>query len=215
MLIASFFASKSVLWSAFFLMATVSSTLLVVQIVLMFIGIGGDGDADVGADVSADVGHDIGGAGHMDAGMVFTLLSLQSILAFFVGTGWSGLFFLDDLLPPGFGIVAMLLSLIVGGVMMVASAYLGFMFRRLTSVATVDLTTCIGKTANVYLRIPEHGQGTGQVEVVLSSGKKIMKARSVGPAVQSFTSVRVLSIDDDGETLAVEPVGAAPEKAES
>ena len=204
-LLAAFFSDRPLLWTVFFSMGAISTGLLVIQIGLMFIGISGDADVGDVGDLNVDGHFDVGDAGHVDAGMAFSVLSAQSIVAFFVGTGWAGLVFMEEVGLNNF--LSVVLAVLVGGVLMVTVAYLGFMFRRLTSVAVVDLEECVGKTVNVYSRIPEHGQGTGQVEVVLSSGKKIMRARSVGAAADSFTSVKVISVDDDRETLAVEPVG--------
>ena len=77
--------------------------------------------------------------------------------------------------------------------------------RRLNREVGYDPSTAVGRTARVYLTIPEKGKGTGQVEVSVSGRKKVLKAISSGPKINAFSDVKVIEVRDD-ETLVVEPV---------
>ena len=132
----------------------------------------------------------------------FNMFSLLSILAFFMGAGWMGLTCRIDwnlssmvsaAAATGFGFVLMLMA---SGLMALA--------RKLNRTVDYDLTTAIGKTASVYMSIPEKGTGSGKIQVAVSGRQKTIAAVSAGPAIKEFMSVKVVSVRDDG-TFIVEP----------
>ena len=174
----------------YLVMALVGTTFFVLRLVfaLFFGGDGGDIDGDLS---------DVGGADS-----AFSMFSLLSILAFFMGAGWMGLTCRIDwglssmvsaLAAAGFGIVLMAMA---SGLMALA--------RSLNQVVEYDVNTAVGKTASVYMTIPERGQGSGQIKVTVSGRLKMMEAISNGPRIPEFQSVKVLSVGDDG-TFVVEP----------
>ena len=149
---------------------------------------------------AGDIDGDMADVGHADS--AFSMFSLLSILAFFMGAGWMGLTARVDwdlssmvsaMAAAGFGIVLMAM----------ASALMAFA-RSLNQVVEYDHNTAIGKTASVYMTIPERGQGRGQIKVTVSGRLKMMDAISSGPRIPEFQSVKVLSVGDDG-TFVVEP----------
>ncbi|HSM14857.1 MAG TPA: hypothetical protein VLA66_12395 [Thermoanaerobaculia bacterium] len=164
---------------------------------LGFAMFGGDsGDGDFGGDADLDAGS------HSD--VTFSLFSLLSILAFFMGTGWMGLAcrldwglgrFPSALLATGFGLV-----------MMITASAMMWGVRRLNREVGYDLGTAVGKAGRVYLTIPEKGAGHGQVEVTVSGRKKVLRAASAGPRLEAFRDVRVVSFRAEDETLVVEPL---------
>ena len=174
----------------YLIMALVGTVFFVLRL-LVSLFFGGDG-ADLDGDLS-DVGH---------ADSAFNLFSMLSILAFFMGAGWMGLTCRVDwqlgsmvsaLAASGFGTVLMLM----------ASGLMAFA-RSLNRVVDYDPATAVGRTASVYMTIPEKGQGPGQIKVSVSGRLKMMNAISNGPRISEFMSVRVLSVRDDG-VFVVEP----------
>jgi len=174
----------------YLIMALVGTLFFVLRLVfaLFFGGDAGDLDGDM-----SDVGH---------ADSAFSMFSLLSILAFFMGAGWMGLTCRVDwdlssmasaMAAAGFGIVLMAM----------ASGLMAFA-RTLNQVVEYDHNTAIGKTASVYMTIPERGKGSGQIKVTVSGRLKMMDAISNGPRIPEFQSVKVLSVGDDG-TFVVEP----------
>ncbi len=178
--------------TAYFVMAGVGTLLFLARLGFALFG-GADGDFDSDADAG------------MDSDASFTLFSLLSILAFFMGAGWMGLAcrldwelgrLASSLISAGFGVV-----------MMMAASGLTYAARRLNRHIDYDVGTAVGHTCRVYLTIPEKGKGHGQVEVSVSGRKKIIRAISNGPGVEAFADVKVVEARDDG-TLIVEPLEA-------
>lgn len=173
----------------YLVMAGIGSLLFLVRLVLAFFG-GADSDFDTDLESGVDT----------DAS--FTLFSLLSILAFFMGAGWMGLACrLDWELGP---MPAALLSAGFGSVMMLSASGLAYLTRRLNQQIDYDMRTAVGRTGRVYLTIPEKGHGAGQVTVSVSGRSKTVAAQSTGPAIAAFADVRVVEVDDAG-TLLVEP----------
>jgi len=175
---------------AYLIMALVGTVFFLLRLLmaLFFGGDGGDLDGDLG-----DVG---------DADSAFSMFSLLSILAFFMGAGWMGLtcrvdWGLNSLVSAaaatGFGLMLML----------TASGLMAFA-RSLNQTVEYDLETAVGRTASVYMSIPERGEGRGKIKVSVSGRLKMMDAISNGPPIPEFKSVKVLSVRDDG-TFIVEP----------
>ncbi len=175
----------------YFGMGVVGTLLFVIRLALSLFG-GGDSDFDT--DIDAGVDSDVS----------FSLFSLLSILAFFMGAGWMGLACrLDWELS---GLTSAFVSGGFGFVMMLLASGLAYGTRRLNKQIQYDVQTAVGKTARVYLTIPEKGKGQGQVEVTISGRRKVWQAQSTGPELAAFTDVRVVEVQDD-ETLVVEPKG--------
>ena len=175
---------------AYLIMALVGTIFFVLRllIALFFGGDGGDMDGDL-----ADVG---------DGDGAFSLFSMLSILAFFMGAGWMGLTCRVD-----WGLSSMVSAISATGfgmvLMIMASGLMAFA-RSLNQTVEYDLETAVGHIASVYMSIPQRGEGRGQIKVNVSGRLKMMDAISNGPAIEQFKSVKVLSVRDDG-TFVVEP----------
>ncbi|MDX1516623.1 MAG: hypothetical protein R3288_07280 [Woeseiaceae bacterium] len=172
----------------YLIMALVGTTFFIIRLAIALF-FGGDGDMD--GDLA-----DAGGDG------AFNMFSLLSILAFFMGAGWMGLTCRIDwnlssmvsaAAATGFGFV----------LMMMASGLMAFA-RKLNRTVSYDTATAVGRTASVYMSIPMKGEGKGKIQVSVSGRLKTMDAVSIGPRIGEFSSVRVVSVRDDG-TFVVEP----------
>lgn len=183
-------ASRGADAATYFVFAAVGTILFLLRLVLaLFVG-----DADF-----AD--GDVGDVGHSDAS--FTMFSLLSVMAFVMGTGWMGLACRVDW---GWGRVASAVTAVGFGTFMMGLAS-GLMYgaRRLNQEIAYDASTAVGAIGRVYLRVPAHGRGEGQVEVTVSGRKKIMRAVSAGDAIPAFTDVRIVRARED-EALVVTPL---------
>jgi hypothetical protein len=174
----------------YLVMALVGTIFFVLRLVVALF-FGGD---------SGDIDGDMSDAGHADS--AFSMFSLLSILAFFMGAGWMGLTCRID-----WGLSSMVAAMSAAGfgmvLMVLASALMAFA-RTLNRVVEYDVKTAVGRTASVYMTIPERGQGRGQIKVTVSGRLKMMDAISSGPRIPEFHTVKVLSVVDDG-TFVVEP----------
>ena len=170
----------------YFWLGAGSTTLFILRILLMIFG------GDFGAD--ADV--DVGGAGDaLDSTDSFGVLSLISILAFGMGTGWGGMMALYQFEMGSTG--AFFVAILTGIIFMIAASSMMFYLKKLDSTPTSDPQTAVGKTGSVYMSIPAKGEGAGQVEITVSGRKKVMPAVSESEAIESFKAVTVVSVRDD------------------
>lgn len=176
---------------AYFLMAAVGTTLYIIKTILVLTsGDAGDGDLSDSSDLEVD---------HIDGGATFSLVSLQSILAFFMGTGWIGLACVREwnIENPQ----AILYSAGFGFLMMLMSAFLTFQIKKLNTNPVSNIKSAAGKTGRAYTNIPEKGSGAGQVEITVDGKQQILQAMSSGEGINAFDAVRVDEVDDSGNLI--------------
>jgi hypothetical protein len=129
---------------------------LIVQILLTLIGGLDDMDLDVG---------------HHDA--LGGFISIRGITAFFFGFGWTGAIALRS----GFSIPgATALGFGAGLVMMVL---LGLAIRTMAGFrtdGTLQMSSAVGKTGTVYVRVPAKRGGLGKIQILVQSRQAIMEA---------------------------------------
>lgn len=168
-------------------MALLGTVLYLIKMVLLLVS----GDFDADSDLT-----EVDGAGDLDGGATFSLISIQSILAFFMGAGWIGLACQQEwgmeslpslLAASGFGFLMMLLS-----------SFLTFKIKSLNSETKVDIREAKDKTGRAYTSIPPKGEGIGQVEITVGGKQQILQAMSTGEKIESFTAVKVIEVDDSG-----------------
>ena len=170
---------------------TISSAVLTLQMVLAMFG----GDMD---GLDADV--DIPDAGE---GGASGILSIRTIGAFFTGFGWSG----AAMLQAGHGTgAATFVGIVVGSIFMALIFYLMTYLHSLRQEGTINYANAVGKIGSVYLPIPPHRKGIGQIEVLVQGRLKIVQAitdndKKIGNRV----AVRVTELVDT-QTILVEPL---------
>lgn len=169
-------------------MALVGTLLYVIKIIMLMVS--GDGSMDSG---------DLDDSSHVDGGESFSLVSVQSILAFFMGCGWMGLATLRewnlDEVP------ALAISAAFGFVLMTLSAFLTFKIKSLNSESRVDMKQAKGKTGRAYTHIPAKGEGVGQVEITVGGKQQILQAMSTSDKIVAFSAVKVDDVDDSGNLI--------------
>jgi len=175
-------------------MALIGTALFVIRLIIALFGGDDGGDFDI----------DHGGLDHGAASdAAFSLFSLLSILAFFMGTGWMGLTARFDLDLSS--VVSGFVAVGVGLVMMVIASGMMFVIQRAGHEVVYDVNSAVGHNGRVYLTIPAKGDGTGQVEINVSGRRMIVNAVTHGDKIDAFANVRVVELQD-GKTLVVEPV---------
>lgn len=156
----------------------------------------------VGGDLDADVP----GSGHADSpGAEVGWLSIQTLAAFAMGSGWLGLAALRALevsfpvavliaIAAGFGVAWLMVTLMRS-------------FLKLQRSDNISLDQTIGLEGTVYVMIPPVGQGRGRVTVVVSDRRREFDAVQHGDEVlASNTRVRVVRVDHAGNAVEVEPL---------
>lgn len=142
-------------------------------------------------DVSADHPDQIG------------MLSVRTITGFFFGFGWTGVIALKS----GLGLTPAILSACVVGAAFLLGIYL--LMRALVSLqasGTLDYNNAIGQTGTVYVTVPPHRGGGGQVEVLVQGRLQTVSCMTSHPApLAPQSKVKVVALIDAG-TLEVQPL---------
>ncbi len=178
--------------------AVIGTVFFALRLVLMLVG------ADF-AHHDIDAGGGAADVHHGDPGEAFKVLSIQSIAAFVMGFGWGGLagfrgsdwsWPASTLFATGCGLGMMwLLAMLLRG--MVA----------LQSSGNVSADDAVGSEADVYVNIPSHGAGRGQVRVVINMRDRIYDAVTEGQALPSHSKVRITRVNADN-TVTVTSAGS-------
>lgn len=172
-------------------LGAISSVVLTLQMLLAMFG----GDMD-GLDSDVDI-PDAGEGGATG------ILSIRTIGAFFTGFGWSG----AAMLQAGHGTgAATFVGLTVGSIFMALIFYLMSYLHSLRQEGTINYANAVGKIGSVYLPIPPHRQGIGQIEVLVQGRLKIVQAISDNDEkIGNRVAVRVTELVDE-QTILVEPL---------
>jgi hypothetical protein len=170
----------------FYGIAITTSAVMLFQLVLIVFGMDGDSDFDV--DDIDD--HGTGG-----------ILSVRTVVAFFVGFGWTGVAAIE----AGWTLV----PTIVGGVFALMRTLYSMRYT-----GSLDYRNAVGIVGNVYLPIPAAMAGPGQIEVLVQGRLRVVQAftraeRRLG----NNERVRVTDLVDE-TTLLVEPLNGGPRAEE-
>ncbi len=145
--------------------ATPATIVLLVEIVLSVIGLS-DGGVDLpdGAeDGIPELPDEADGPSSSDLGG-FHILTVRTVVSFFVAFGWMGVSLCATALAPW---AAMLISVGFGLLVMFLVALLMLGIYRLQSDGTADNRNALGACGTVYLQVPPGRNGRGKVNVML------------------------------------------------
>lgn len=190
--ISLWFGSMDATLKTFWICAIVSTVVFAVQFVMTFIGVG---------DADADFNFDTVDGGTMDAGGAMSLFSVRSIVNFLMGFGWSGVCF-DKYIESN--LLLILVAIGVGLIFVVAFFFVIRQMMKLESSGNIKMEDCVGKTCDVYLRIPAKNEGKGKVQISLNG--TIFEFDAVTNDAQPIpTGSKVLVVENLGaSTLLVE-----------
>jgi len=131
------------------------------------------------------------------------MLSVRTITGFFFGFGWAGAIALKS----GLGLpLSILAALVVGSAFLLGIYLLMRALFSLRASGTLDYNNAIGQTGTVYVTVPPHRGGGGQVEVLVQGRLQTvacMTSHTSPLAPQS--KVKVVALIDAG-TLEVQPL---------
>lgn len=187
-----------------------ATVMLIIQMILTLIGMGGDDmDADVdtdGADGIDGIDTDIDDGGVPDdadfdiADGGLRVFTLRGLIAFFSVTGWVGTVCCEfELNLP----VTILISVSSGLLAMFAIASIMKWLLRLQYDGTEDIKDALGVSGTVYMRIPPARSGKGKVNVIVQG--KLCEKEAVTDdetVINRDEEITVIGISG-GETLIV------------
>lgn len=153
----------------------------------LLLSIGGGLDVEGGDDVGID--HQAHGSDGLK------LVSVQTVIAFFMGFGWAGLIGYRGLewgIPASMGLGA------AGGVfMMWLMAFLLRAALELQSSGNVEARSLVGLEGTVSIAVPSPGEGAGRVMIVIGEKQRDYRAVSADEALARNTRVRVMAVNGD------------------
>ena len=183
-----FFTGMSVLQQAFWYSALLSSIIFLLQTILTFVGVE---SSDLDADFDGDFHH-------VDA--PFEWFTFRNLINFLLGFGWTGVAFFAEM--NDYLLVA--LATLVGLIFVAIFFIIIKQFLKLQEDNTFQMEKTIGKTAEVYLKIPAHKSGTGKIQVSINGSFHELNAVTEGEEILSGESVKI--INTENKILIVEKI---------
>ena len=188
-MIATWWAALSVAMKFIWAITLSASLIFVIEIVMTFLGIGGDTDMDIPDDVS--IGD---GAGS-------SLYTFRNLINFIMGFGWSYILLQEQVKST---LLLIFISTLVG-VGLVAMVM--WLFKWLSSMqqsGNIDLKKeAIGCKGKVYLSIPAEQKGSGKVQISIKDSIREYDAVTEGESLPTGTIIKVSDVLDSN-TLMVE-----------
>ncbi len=164
----------------FYCIAIPSTLILLIQTIMMFIGMGDDGDisdaeipdgdvVDVDLPDSDEIDGVFGGNSVAHTADAFGLeglriLTVRGIIAFLVVFGWVGVVMTGSGVPLW---LTLPVATICGFFTMLLLALLMKLVLKLRSDGNIDNRNAIGTAGKVYLTIPAERRGEGKVQIML------------------------------------------------
>lgn len=154
----AFFIGLTLFERILFVLASASTALLVVQIILLLIGFSGGDISDASGFDTLDIDSVSG------EGVELSMFTVKGFIAFFSVGGWVGLAVSQS---GGHILLVLFLALLSGGGALYGVAYLYRLGAKMQSDGTIHINNAIGQIAKVYLTIPAKGDGAGKVTLNL------------------------------------------------
>jgi membrane protein implicated in regulation of membrane protease activity len=151
--------------------------------------IGADADGD-GLDAIGDADVSV----ETDSGVGFQFISVKNFIAFFTVFGWAGLASIYGELPNW---ATLLVSTVSGIIMMLIMASIYYFMGKLTETGTLNMNSAIGKTATVYLFIPEKRKATGKVQLKLQGYRTLDAMTDDDDVIPTGAIVQVVDTIND------------------
>lgn len=172
------FMSLDTMLQGYWVLALVSSLIFVIQAIGTFVGFDTDADADLGGDADFDAEG-------------FHIVSVKTIVCFVLGFGWTGVLFWNTIENR---LWLSLLAFVIGLCFMFTIALLLHWVLKLDKDNTFHTEQVVGKTADVYLRIPAARADSGKVLVSLNGSNHELEAiTDDAEAIPTGAKVEIIS----------------------
>ena len=179
-----------------------ASLIFVIQTILTFLGMGGEGGVDANVDVSGDV--DFGGAdGTFDADPSMNLLTFRNFVNFCLGFGWTAVLMHDKIKSDA---LLMIFAIIVGVALVAAVMWLFKWLSGMQQSGNINVhTAAIGCEGKAYLTIPGERKGEGKVQITINNAVREYDALCEGDTIPTGAPIKVVGVINE-HTLLVEEI---------
>ncbi len=167
--------------------AIVGSIIFIIQMVLTLIGMD-----------SSDMDVDFDGGDTMDLGGGISLFSIKNFVNFIVGFGWAGVCFSGAIKNMW---LLTFIAVLVGVGFVLMFFFIKKQTKKLEHNGAFNIEDCVGRTVDVYLRIPAQKEGKGKVQVSINGSVQEFDAMTEGEAIPSGRKVTVVSVIDGSTVL--------------
>jgi len=189
----NWFNELEALQQVFFIIAIMSTIILVLQMLSLFLGLGSGGDAEVDFDGSTDIDYGIAG---------LKVLSVRGIISFLILLGWSGFALGGTNLHVAWVIG---ISFMLGLLSLFTNALIMRQATKIQEYGNIEIKNALNKIGTVYIPIPPKNTGMGKITVTFQERMTELNAINEGDTMlKTGLLVEVVGIFDDN-TVIVRP----------
>lgn len=182
------FNSLDTFLKTYWIIAGVTSLIFIIQTIITFMGM--DGSDGLDADFNGDV--------HVEG--PFQLFSIRNLVNFFLGFGWGGICFYNTFSSK---IWVSVFAFLTGVLFVVLFFFIIKQFLKLGKDNTFQINDTVGKTADVYLAIPEVKSGKGKIQISVKGAFHEIDAMTEGERIPTGGKAQVVNIIDSQTVLVV------------
>ena len=177
-----FFSSMEPFLKGFWFIAIPVTLIFIIQTIMTFIGANAsDGlEADFDGDFSGD-----------DA--PFQLFSLRNLINFLLGFSWTGISFYELISNK---IILTVFAFVIGCLFVYIFFITVQALMKLAEDNSFKIEETLGKTAQVYIPIPQYLSGTGKVTLSVRGSLRELDAMTEEEKIPSNTIVRIVKVQD-------------------
>lgn len=168
--------------AGYYYIAIFATIIFTIKLILFTIT-GGDG-TEVSTDFTSEV----------DTDFSFNFLSVQSVLAFFMGFGWMGYAGIHQFKLSNWA--AFGVAFAVGIAFLLGSAFLMFGVKKLEKNVKKDNSKALNQTGKAYTDFAP--KGSGQVEIDINEQLSVVDAvNNTEEEIKAFEMVKVVKVEND------------------
>ena len=177
------FEHLDTLLKTFWIVASVSSIIFIIQTLMTFIG------ADASDGVGADFDGDFDGTD-----TPFQLFSLRNLINFLLGFSWTGISFYNSIENKT---ILIFVSLFIGILFVVVFFIIIKQLQKLAEDNTFRIGQTLNKSAEVYLTIPEKKTGKGKIMISINGSFHELDAMTENDRITPGVLVKIVKIESD------------------
>ncbi len=168
----------------FWYIALPVSIIFIIQAIMTFVG--GNTSDGIAADFDSDFS---------DTDAPFQLFSLRNLINFLLGFSWAGIAFYNIIGSK----TILLLVAILSGIVFVGIFFIVIrQLMKLTEDDSFRIDETLGKTAEVYLTIPQNRSGKGKILIsVKGSVRELEAITDSSEPLPSHSTVKVVKIENN------------------